>query len=56
MKFFEAEKRAACWREMQLEPVALPDAVQAYVGKLEQEFGKVVAFQCVVAAAPRSLI
>jgi len=45
MKFFEAEKRAACWREMQLEPVALPDALEAYVGKLKQEFRQVVALR-----------
>jgi hypothetical protein len=45
MKFFEAEKRAACWREMQLERVELPLGVQAYIGKLEQEFAKVVAVQ-----------
>jgi len=45
MKFFEAEKRAACWRDMRLEPVALPPAMQAYVGKLEQELRTVAAFR-----------
>lgn len=45
MKFFEAEKRAACWREMRLDSVALPAALQAYVGKLERELRKVAAFR-----------